>query len=240
MFRVDEYLHDLIISMKDVFGYRLLYVGLQGSYIREESTENSYIDIMVIINNLSIQDLDLYRGIISQMEHYEKSCGFICGMDEFSGWNPLELCHILHSTKDYYGRLSMLIPEYKEQDIINFIKVSLGNLYHEICHRYLHADRAKNYQKLPTTYKNVFFILQNMYYLKTGTFCRTKKELLCILDKTDKKILEMSFEVNSNESYDFEQAFEKLFLWCQNSLTKLQQSKHDLRFKKSQNDPLSD
>lgn len=221
MFRVDEYLHDLILSMKDAFGDRLLYVGLQGSYLREEATENSDIDIMVIINKLAVQDLDSYKEIISHMDHYEKSCGFICGIDEFSKWNPLELCHILHSTKDYYGKLSMLIPEYTKQDIINFIKLSLGNLYHEICHRYIHADKIKNYLKLPTTYKNVFFILQNIYYIKTGIFCRAKKELLCLLDETDKKIMEMSFEVNSNEPYNFEEAFEQLFLWCQKALAKL-------------------
>ena len=221
MFRVDEYIHNLIFSMKKVFGDRLLYVGLQGSYLREEATENSDIDIMVIINKLSVQDLDSYKEIISKTDHYEKSCGFICGIDEFSKWNPLELCHILHSTKDYYGELFMLIPEYEEQDIINFIKISLGNLYHEICHRYLHADRTKNYQNLPATYKSVFFILQNIYYIKTGIFCRTKKDLLGILDVTDKKIMEMSFEVNSNNSYDFEQAFEHLFLWCQETLYNL-------------------
>ena len=71
--------------MKNVFGGRLLYVGLQGSYLRGEATE----------------DLDSYKKIIMKMEHYEKSCGFICGIEEFSRWNPMELCHILHSTKDY-------------------------------------------------------------------------------------------------------------------------------------------
>ena len=213
MFSVEEYLHKLNISLKNAFGDRLLYVGLQGSYLREEATENSDLDIMVIINNLSVHDLASYRDIITQMEHYEKSCGFICGMDEFSNWNPPELGHILHSTKDYYGKLSLLIPKYSEEDIINFIKVSLGNMYHEICHRYLHADRMKNYQKLPMTYKNVFFILQNIYYLKTGVFCPTKKELLCLLDETDKKIMEMSLEINSNETYNFEQAFDILCLW---------------------------
>ena len=227
MFSVEEYLHKLIISLKNAFGDRLLYVGLQGSYLREEATENSDLDIMVIINNLSVHDLTSYRDIITQMEHYEKSCGFICGMDEFSNWNPPELCHILHSTKDYYGKLSLLIPKYSEEDIINFIKVSLGNMYHEICHRYLHADRMKNYQKLPMTYKNVFFILQNIYYLKTGVFCPTKKELLCLLDETDKKIMEMSLEINSNETYNFEQAFELLFLWCKKAWTALQTTSHE-------------
>ncbi|MBQ9141799.1 MAG: nucleotidyltransferase domain-containing protein [Lachnospiraceae bacterium] len=34
-------------STKDEFGDRLLYVGLQGSYLRGEATESSDIDIMV-------------------------------------------------------------------------------------------------------------------------------------------------------------------------------------------------
>ena len=226
MFRVDEYLHELITSMKAIYGDRLIYVGLQGSYLRKEATENSDIDIMVIIDKLSVQDLDAYKEIIMKMEHYEKSCGFICGMDEFSKWNPLESCHLLHSTKDYYGRLSLLIPEYSETDITNYIKVSLGNLYHEMCHRYLHADKMKNYRDLPMTYKNVFFILQNIYYLKTGVFCLTKKELFCMLDEGDREILELSLEIRSKEGYDFEHAFGKLFLWCQDTLTKLQEPGH--------------
>lgn len=218
MFRVDEYLHKLIDSMRAVFGGRLLYVGLQGSYLRGEATANSDIDIMVILQNLSVQDLDSYREIILHMEQYEKSCGFICGAEEFSRWNPLELCHLVHSTKNYYGQLAPLLPAYSEEDIIHFIKLSLGNLYHEMCHRYLHADKTKNYQSLPMTYKNVFFILQNLYYLKKGVFCLTKKELLCLLDGTDREIMELSLEIQSNKKYNFEQAFEKGFLWCQSTL----------------------
>lgn len=84
MFRADEYLNELVFLMKAAFGDRLLYVGLQGSYLRNEATQDSDIDIMVIINSLSVHDLDLYKEIISQMECYEKSCGFICGIDEFS------------------------------------------------------------------------------------------------------------------------------------------------------------
>lgn len=218
MLKAEEYLENLIVSMKNVFGHRLLYVGLQGSYLREEATENSDIDVMVLIDNLSVQDLDSYRELIFQQESYEKSCGFICGMEEFSQWNPLEICHIVHSTKDYYGTLSLLVPDYSREDIINFIKYSVGNIYHEICHRYLHSDKTKNIKKLPLTYKNVFFILQNVYYLKTGVFCTTKKELSGMLDEADKEIMEMSLEINTNESYPFAQAFEKLFLWCQKEL----------------------
>ncbi len=221
MFRVEEYLSELIASMKNVFGNRLLYVGLQGSYLREEATENSDLDIMVILRNFSVQDMKIYREIILQMQDYDKSCGFICGMDEFKSWNPLELCHLLHSTKDYYGKLSVLIPEYSEEDIANFIKLSVGNLYHEICHRYIHADKVANHQKLPLTYKSVFFILQNMYYLKTGVFSVTQKELISMLEAKDKEIMEISLSIAVAEDYDFDKAFTKLFFWCQRVLVEL-------------------
>lgn len=221
MFRVEEYMSELIASMKNVFGDRLLYIGLQGSYLRREATENSDLDIMVILKELSVQDMKLYREIIMKMQDYEKSCGFICGMDEFKAWNPLELCHLLHSTKDYYGKLSLLIPEYSKEDIANFIKLSVGNMYHEICHRYIHADSVANYQKLPLTYKGVFFILQNMYYLKNGVFCVTKKDLIDMLETRDKEIMEISLSIANVEEYDFDKAFTKMFLWCKSVLMEL-------------------
>ena len=48
MFRVDEYISSLIELLKIAYGDRLLYIGLQGSYLRGEATENSDIDIMVV------------------------------------------------------------------------------------------------------------------------------------------------------------------------------------------------
>lgn len=224
MFNTDAYLQELTDAMKRVFGERLVYVGMQGSYLRGEATENSDLDVMVLIDQLSVQDLSAYRAIIAGMESYEKSCGFICGMDEFSKWNPLELCHVLHSTRDYYGTLSALIPRYERQDIVNFVKLSLGNLYHEICHRYIHADAACNREALPMTYKGVFFILQNLYYLKTGVFCLTKKELIDMLEDDDRKILQTSLNVHSDADYDFDQVFEQLFVWCQKTMMHCEQA----------------
>ena len=54
---------------------------------------------------MSAADLAKYREAISSLEDYDKSCGFICGIEELKNWNPLEICHILHTTKDYYGTL---------------------------------------------------------------------------------------------------------------------------------------
>ena len=125
MFDADIYINETIVRMKQAFGERLLYVGLQGSYLRGEANEQSDIDIMVVLDGMTAQDLDNYRGIIEALPRPEKSCGFICGKDELAHWNPLEICHLLHTTKDYFGVLEKLVPPYSKGDIINFIKYSI-------------------------------------------------------------------------------------------------------------------
>lgn len=221
MFRIDEYVDELIILLKDTFGERLMYIGLQGSYLRNEETENSDIDIMAVIDNLSIEDLKTYQKALVFVGNFDKSCGFICGKADLEHWNPLEICHLLNTTKDYYGELKKLVPAYTIEDERNYVKLSLNNLYHEICHRYIHADREYNVIKLPITCKSVFFIMQHLYYLSSGNFIPTKRELLeCVRDE-DKLVLELSMSLQNHTDFDFDRSFLVLFNWCQNALLRL-------------------
>lgn len=218
MIDIESYIRQLIPLLKDCFGARLTYVGLQGSYLRGEATDTSDIDIMVVIDGLSVNDLDRYRAMIQSLKHFDKSCGFICGKEDIANWNPLEICHLLNTTKDYFGVLRELVPAYTDNDIRNFVKLSVNNLYHEICHRYIHTDREKSVAKLPGTYKGVFFILQNLHYLTHGKFVATKAELLQVLDGKNRAVLERSISLNNGEVYDFADSFELLFSWCQETL----------------------
>ena len=176
---------------------------------------------MVVIDELSVADLDSYRGIIESLSDFDKSCGFICSKKDLENWNPLEICNLLHSTKDYFGILRELVPEYTEQDIRNYLKFSINNLYHEICHRYIHADRERNIQAFPFTYKGAFFILQNLHYLRSGEFAGTKAELLKRLEGKDYAVLERLLAYNSGKNCDFAQSYELLFHWCQETLHSL-------------------
>ena len=218
MFKTDDYISALIELLKPIYHERLLYVGLQGSYLRGEATNHSDIDIMVVISDMSVADLAKYREAISSLEDYDKSCGFICGIEELQNWNPLEICHLLHTTKDYYGTLAKLVPEYTENDVRNFVKMSLGNLYHEICHRYIHAPEEKNNAKLPYTYRSVFFILQNLYYLESGKFIGTKKELREVLSGKDRLVLDTAISLSNGMDFDFDEAFALLFTWCKETM----------------------
>ena len=218
MFKTEVYIPALIELLKTAYKERLLYVGLQGSYLRHEATEHSDIDIMVVISDMSVADLAKYREAISSLEDYDKSCGFICGIEELQNWNPLEICHLLHTTNDYYGTLAKLVPEYTETDVRNFVKMSLGNLYHEICHRYVHAPKEKNIAKLPFTYRSVFFILQNFHYLNSGEFVGTKNELREALSGTDRLVLDTAIALSNGTEFDFDEAFDLLFTWCKETI----------------------
>ena len=168
---------------------------------------------MVVIDDISVKDLDEYRNAIRTLEGFDKSCGFICGKEELKNWNPLEICHVLHSTRDYFGTLSELVPAYSGEDVRNFVKLSLNNLYHEICHRYVHASREKNVAGIGATCKSVFFILQNMHYLDSGAFLNTKQALLEALSGKDREVLDVAISLGRDEAFDFDEVFALLFTW---------------------------
>ena len=196
MFDLDKYLADLILNCRSAFGERLLYVGLQGSWLRGEAHENSDIDVMVILDRFSVRDMDTYRGILKEIGSYEKSCGFICGKDEM---------------KDY-------LPPATREDEINYVKLSLGNLYHELCHRYIHADRNTNAARFRVICKSMFYLIQNLHFLESGCFILRKTDLKEAVTEEDRIVLEMA---ELPDGYDFDQAFTSLFAWCQSAFARI-------------------
>ena len=213
-FNLDNYIKDLITECKSAFGKRLLYMGLQGSYLRGEAHENSDIDIMVIIDGFTLNDMQTYRESLQKIGWFEKSCGFICGKDEMQRWNPMEVCQLKFTTKDLLGTLIDYLPPASREDEINFVKISLGNLYHELCHRFIHADREKNIANFRGTCKGFFFLIQNLHYLESGEFILSKKELKEKVSAPDRRILEFS---KLPDNYNFDEAISELFGWCQNA-----------------------
>ncbi len=222
MFQLQSYLNRLVSECRSAFRDRLLYVGLQGSYLRGEANEDSDIDVMLILDRMTADDMKIYQSILKQIGYYEKSCGFICGRDELKRWNPLEVCQLLHTTKDLFGCLSDYLPDATRADEINYVKYSLGNLYHELCHRYIHVDREKNRNKFRATCKGIFFLLQNLYDLERGVFAVTKQELCALASEEDRIVLSMT---DLPEEYDFERMFRIVFAWLQNAFLRIDRIK---------------
>ena len=219
MFDLKEYLEKLIAACEAAFGERLLYVGLQGSYLRGEADESSDIDVMLVLDRFSVKDMDLYREVLERLGHSEKACGFICGREELSCWNPLEVCQLSHTTKDLFGSLADYLPKASREDEINYVRLSLGNLYHELCHRYIHAEREKNVRKLRGTCKGLFFLIQNLYFLESGKFIPTRKALKELAAEEDRQVLLLA---ELPDTQDFDKAFSLVFGWCQNAFQRIE------------------
>ena len=132
-------------------------------------------------------------------------------------WNRFEICQLLHETKDYYGTLSQLVPAYSRQDVQDYLKTGAGNLYHELCHRYIHAPDTLQ-EVLPFLYKGTFYLLQNRHWLNTGEYLQDRTELLTCLSGLDQTVLQIGIKMREGISCEQEKAFEALFLWCREIL----------------------
>lgn len=214
------YLAALTEKLLGRFSERLLYVGLQGSYLRGEATEESDLDVMAVLDELTTADMAAYREITESLPHPERACGFLCGREELARWNPLEICHLLHTTRDWYGELAPLVPPWTEEDVRNYVKLSAGNLYHELCHRYVHGAQENTVKALPGLYKASFFVLQNLYFLRTGVFASTKAELLSLLTGGDRLVLSRALAIKQ-DGPRYPEDFSLLFDWCRDTLRTL-------------------
>ena len=217
-FDIEKYIQELIRRLQEQFGERLVYVGLQGSFRRGEADEHSDIDIMVTLERLDAADLDRYRGIIAALPAFERSCGFISGRGELKNWPRHEICQLLHETKDCYGSLRPLLPDFSRADVENHIRMSIGNLYHLLCHGRIHGAPEECADRLRGLYKAVFYILQNSFYLQTGEWVMTGAELAARLSGSDREVMQMALTVRSGAEFDTEKAFTLLFDWCRNFL----------------------
>lgn len=213
MFNPDDYLARLTGLLTEAFGARLIYVGLQGSYLRGEAGPDSDIDAMVVLDCLTPADLDQYRRIIHTLEEPEKSCGFICGRDDLARWNPLEICHLTHATRDVYGRLSDLVPTWDARDLRSFLQLSVGDLYHALCHSRVHGSPEEQVAAIAAGCKGAFFILQNLHCMDSGVFAASRRTLLPLLSGPDRQVMSLT--------PDDPEAFPTLLAWCQATLARL-------------------
>ena len=212
VFEIETWLQDFTKKLFDIFGNRLKFIGLQGSYKRGEAKPESDIDIVIILDKLSFEDLNSYKKIVNSMPDSEKVCGFISGEKEIYNWPKFDLFQLLNDTVSLHGNLQDFIPIIKRNDILNSIKINTANLYIQMCHAYLFEN--KDVEVLYQGYKSAFFILQALYYSRNTEYIGSKKELVKLLEGEDKEILLVNMNWKSlqvNENLDF--YFEKIINW---------------------------
>ena len=219
MFDINVWLDIIIKKLQNEFEQRLLFVGLQGSYNRGEATQSSDIDLVVILDNLSFEDLKKYHLIIDSMPDKDKSCGFISGREELQNWSKSDLFQFFYDTKSLIGNLQDLIQAPTIEDAKQAVKIGSENLYHTSVHSFIHSNNRT--EDLKNLYKGVFFILQAKYFIETKKYIPTKNQLLEILNGIDRDILNICINrsnINEKATIELENLYKMLIQWSSDNI----------------------
>ena len=109
MIDITAWMDGFLKALNKDFGNRVWFVGLQGSYGRGEATDTSDIDMVVILDELSISDIEEYNAMLDTLPHRELICGFLSGKDELRSWEPSDLFQFYYDTTPIKGSLDELL-----------------------------------------------------------------------------------------------------------------------------------
>lgn len=209
-----QYLH----ALDRQFGDRVCFVGLQGSYSRGEATESSDLDIVLILDALTAEDIHAYSALMDTLPHREKLCGFLSGKDELRSWEPSDLFTFYHDTTPIRGNLETLLTIPGDEAVKRAIRIGACNLYHGCVHNMLYGKKERS---LAGLYKSAAFILQAQYFRRTGSYVRHLEELIPLLPQNERAILQTAQALKQGAPVNFPVMSEALFLWLQNLIKEL-------------------
>ena len=187
MVDINVWMNDFLQKLEEVFASRVWFVGLQGSYGRGEATETSDIDVVVILDELSVSDIQTYQDMLDTLPHRELICGFLSGRDEILNWEPSDLFQFYHDTTAIKGSLDDLLPLIDNAAIYRAIRMGAGNIYHGCVHNMLHE---KSEEILKGLYKAASFVVQAIVFKQTGNYIKHQSQLLQVTSAEERMITE--------------------------------------------------
>ena len=210
MIDINGWMNDFLQKLNEAFANRVWFVGLQGSYGRGEATETSDIDVVVILDELSVSDIQTYQDMLDTLPHRELICGFVSGKDEILNWEPSDLFQFYHDTTAIKGSLDDLLLLIDNAAVERAIKMGAGNIYHGCVHNMLHE---KNEEILKGLYKAASFVVQAIVFKQTGNYIKHQNQLLQVASTEEQKIIETFLKYKNGETVDFNEASRMLFEW---------------------------
>ena len=217
MVDINSWLEEFLQKLNEAFKSRVWFVGLQGSYGRGEATETSDIDVVVILNELTVSDIQTYNDMLDTLPHRELICGFVSGKDEIMNWEPADLFQFYHDTTPIKGSLDELLPKIDSVAVDRAIKIGACNIYHGCVHNMLHT---KNDDILKGLYKAASFVVQAIVFKQTGDYIKHQNQLLQAALLDEKIVIETFLKYKNCETVDFNSASEILFEWSKKWISK--------------------
>ena len=210
MIEISSWMDKFVGALDASFKNRVWFVGLQGSYGRGEATETSDIDVVVILDELTAQDIQIYNAILDTLPNRELICGFVSGTQELLNWEPSDLFQFYHDTTPIKGSLDELLSVIDKTAIARAIKIGACNIYHGCVHNMLHE---KSDEILKGLYKSASFVVQAICFQETGCYIKSQKDLLVKVSGDEKSIVENFLSLKNGGKVDFEEMSNTLFAW---------------------------
>lgn len=210
MIDIERWIKGFTERVNAVFESRVWFLGLQGSYARGEATDKSDIDVVVILDRVRIGDLQRYSGMLDGMPDRELVCGFISGKDELMNWTASELFQFYFDTVPLVGNLDGLLDRIDKRAVEQAIHGGACAIYHSCVHNFVHE---KDTDILKSLYKSAVFVLQALFFYRTGKYIRSKAGLAEFADGEEKTVLETEQQFKSGSPVDFTRATDTLFTW---------------------------
>ena len=210
MIEITVWTNTFLNALNDHFGDRVWFVGLQGSFARGEATENSDIDMVVILDELSSTDVATYNTMLDILPHRELICGFLSGKNEILNWEPSDLFQFYYDTKPIKGSLDELLPLIDDTAVTRAIKIGVCNIYHGCVHNMLYE---KSEEFLRGLYKSASFVVQAVAFKQTGKYIGLQKDLVEIVSPDERVIVETFLKLKNGGAVYFDTMSENLFNW---------------------------
>ena len=172
---------------QETFAGRIRFIGLQGSYGREEASENSDIDVVLILDRLDAEDLKKYSDMLDTLPQRELVCGFVSGWGEIENWEASDLFQFCHDTIPVIGSLDRLMEKIHREDVQRAVKIGACNIYHMCVHYMVHEKDAAILREL---YKSARFTVQAVLYLQRGRYEKQRSRMIPLLHPQERKIME--------------------------------------------------
>ena len=211
MIDITTWMQNFLQTLNETFGERVWFVGLQGSYGRGEAIETSDIDIVVILNELSALDIQIYNTMLDTLSNRELICGFLSGKEELMNWEPSDLFQFCHDTTPIKGSLDEVMAVVDESAVNRAIKIGACNIFHGCVHNMLHE---KSEDILRGLYKSASFIVQTIVFKQTGNYIKHQEELLTVATPNEQAIINTFLSLKKGGTVDFIPMSEALFVWA--------------------------
>ncbi len=218
MIEINIWMKKFVEKLNTTFGERVFFVGLQGSYGRGEATENSDIDVVVILDELSTQDIATYNAMLGTLPERALICGFLSGKWEIMNWEPSDLFQFFYDTKPMVGTLDEIKSLIDKDAVERAIKSGVCNIYHGCVHNMLYE---KSDEILKGLYKSASFVVQAICFKEKGEYVSKLKDLLNVVSPEERVIIETFIDLKNGGAVDFERMSENLFNWSKGWINKI-------------------